>query len=184
MTIASPLGTALTPHTMVARSCPKPCAGSGVTTKHKQMRDYETTATAVTAAETGHLVIATCHTSNAMQTVDRIVSVFPAAQQGLILTQLSTALRGVVAQRLVPTADKKRRVLACEVLTVSSAARTCIREHNLTHLSTVIQTGRKEGMQTMDDSLAKLYFEGLISYDTCLTNAADVEAMRTRLHKK
>lgn len=138
----------------------------------------------MTAAETGHLVIATCHTPNAMQTIDRVVSVFPSQQQGLVIAQLSTSLRGVIAQRLVPTADKKDRVLAYEVLTMNAAARTNIREHHVERLPNVIQTSRKDGMVSMDDSLVRLYLDGRISYDTCMSHAADPQAVKIRIHRK
>src|SRR5208283_504166 len=94
-----------------------------------EMRDYETTATALIAAETGHLVIATLHTPNTLQTMERIMAVFPPTQQPQVISQLGNCLRGIVAQRLIPSADKTRRLLACEVLIINQPAKTHIRDH-------------------------------------------------------
>jgi len=148
-----------------------------------EMRDLETTATALTAAETGHLVIATCHTPNTLLTVERVVSIFPENQQPMIFTQLSNCLNGIIAQRLIPSADKKRRVLATELLLVNPPARKHIRDHQLHLLVNVIQMGRKEGMHLMDDSLLTLYEAGQITYDTALNYSHDVAQMRNRIHK-
>ena len=147
-----------------------------------EMRDYETTSTALTAAETGHLVIATCHTPNSILTVERIVSVFPPQQQAMVLTQLANSLRGVVAQRLIPSADKTRRLLAAEVLLANHATRHIIREGDFHRLMTVIQMSRTEGMQAMDDSLLDLYYAGEITYDTALNNAQDPNTLKARIH--
>ena len=149
-----------------------------------EMRDLETTATALVAAETGHLVIATCHTPNTVQTVERIVSIFPENQQPQIYTQMSNCLQGVLAQRLVPAADKKSRVLATELLTVNAAARKHMRERELHQLVNVIQMGRKKGMHTIDDSLLKLYEAGGIAYDTAINNSRDPGEMRDRIHQQ
>jgi twitching motility protein PilT len=149
-----------------------------------EMRDLETTATALIAAETGHLVIATCHTPNTLQTVERIVSIFPENQQPQIFTQLANCLQGILAQRLVPSADKKDRRLATELLTMNAAARRHIREHQLHQLTTVIQMGRKTGMHTMDDSLLQLYESGEITYDIAICNSHDPTALRSRIHQK
>jgi twitching motility protein PilT len=138
-----------------------------------EMRDLETIATALTAAETGHLVIATLHTASAMQTVERIVDVFPSAQQNQVVTQLANALQGVIAQLLLPRVDGKGRALATEILLASTAVRSIIRENNLPQLTTVMQTGRRAGMQTMDECLKNLYERAEISYDTAVTNARD-----------
>jgi len=149
-----------------------------------EMRDYETTSTALIAAETGHLVIATCHTRDAAQAVERIVSVFPPEQQRQVVTQLANCLQGVLAQRLVPSADKKERFLVCEVLVANAAARHHIREGQFHQLVSVIQTGRREKMQTMDDSLIELYEAGGITYDMAVSHASDAEGMRNRLSRK
>jgi twitching motility protein PilT len=149
-----------------------------------EMRDLDTTATALVAAETGHLVIATCHTPNTVQTVERIVSIFPENQQPQIFAQLANSLQGVIAQRLVPSADKKRRILATELLIVNHAARKNIRERQLHLLVNVIQMGRKTGMHLMDDSLIELYEAGEITYDTAVNYSHDPGEMRKRIHKE
>lgn len=148
-----------------------------------EMRDLETTATALVAAETGHLVIATCHTPNTLQTVERIVSIFPESQQPQIFVQLSNCLQGVLAQRLISSADRKRRVLATELLIVDAPARKHIRDRQLHLLVNVIQLGRKKGMHLMDDSLLELYEAGEITYETTLNYAHDAAEMRKRIHK-
>ena len=148
-----------------------------------EMRDYETISTALTAAETGHLVIATLHTPNSLQTMERITAVFPSAQQQQVVVQLANCLRGVLAQRLVPSADKTHRILASEVLIVNTAAKTHIRDHAFHQLVNVMQMGRREGMHTMDDCLTGLYEAGEITYDTALTNASDPATFRRRYEK-
>jgi len=149
-----------------------------------EMRDLETTETALVAAETGHLVIATCHTPNTLQTVERIVSIFPENKQPQVFTQLANCLQGVVAQRLIPSADKKHRRLATELLIMNHAARKHIRDRQLHFLINVIQMGHKQGMQTMDDSLVELYETGEITYDTAINNSYDPAALRDRIHKE
>jgi len=149
-----------------------------------EMRDLETTETALVAAETGHLVIATCHTPNTLQTVERIVSIFPENQQPQIFTQLANCLQGILAQRLIPSADKKNRRLATELLIMNAPARKHIRERQLYQLTTVIQMGRKKGMHTMDDSLMELYEAGEITYDIAICNSYDPAALRSRIHKE
>jgi twitching motility protein PilT len=147
-----------------------------------EMRDLDTTATALVAAETGHLVIATCHTSNTLQTVERVVSIFPENQQPQIYAQLANTLQGVIAQRLVPSADKKHRILATELLIVNHAARRNIRDRQLHLLVNVIQMGRKTGMRQMDDSLMELYEAGEITYDTAINYSHDPGEMRRKIH--
>ena len=145
-----------------------------------EMRDVDTMDTALTAAETGHLVIATLHTPNAVSTVERIVGSFEGGRQRQVILQLSSVLEAVIAQRLVATVDKKRRVLACEILLATTAVRNLIRETNLHQLMNVIVTSRATGMQTMEDALAHLYRQGLITLDQALTNAnypEDLERM-------
>ena len=144
----------------------------------------DTTATALTAAETGHLVIATCHTPNAFQTIERIVSIFPANQQPQIIAQLANCLKGVLAQRLIPTADKKSRALATELLLVEPAAQRHIREHEFHQLVSVIQTGRRKGMHSMDDSLYDLYQAGEITYESAINNSSRTSHMRERIFKE
>lgn len=148
-----------------------------------EMRDLDTTATALTAAETGHLVIATCHTPNTFQTIERIVSIFPDTQQPQIITQLANCLKGVLAQRLVPSADKKRRALATELLLVNAPARRHIRGNEFHQLINVIQTGRSKGMHSMNDSLLDLYQAGEITYESAINNSSDPTEMRKRIHE-
>ena len=128
-----------------------------------EMRDIETMSTALTAAETGHLVFATLHTQDAAQTVDRIIDAFPSGQQGQVRMQLSVALQGIMTQQLLPTADGSGRVAACEVLVPNPAVRNLIREGKTHQIYSVLQTGAAQGMQTMDSALATLVRAGKIS---------------------
>lgn len=127
-----------------------------------EMRDLETITTAVTAAETGHLVLATLHTSSAPAAVDRIIDVFPAHQQQQIRVQLAETLRGVVAQRLLPKRSDKGRAMACEILTGTPAVKSLIREGKLHQIPAAMETGSKFGMQTFDQALRKLSDAGII----------------------
>jgi len=146
-----------------------------------EMRDIDTMETALTAAETGHLVLATLHTPNAVSTVERIVGSFEGGRQRQVILQLSSVLEAVIAQRLVPAVDKRRRVLACEILLATTAVRNLIRETNLHQLQNAIVTGRGLGMQTMEDAPARLYREGVISYDQALSNANQPDELRRML---
>jgi twitching motility protein PilT len=128
-----------------------------------EMRDLETIALAVTAAETGHLVFGTLHTQDAPQTVDRVIDVFPPHQQHQIRAQLANALQGIITQTLIPTYDGKRRVVACEVLIPTPGVRNLIREGKNHQIYSAMQTGGKFGMQTMDAALVALVRQGLIS---------------------
>src|ERR687891_285765 len=128
-----------------------------------EMRDLETMATALTAAETGHLVFATLHTQSTAQTVDRIIDVFPAEQQHQVRMQLSIALQGIITQQLLPTADGSGRVVACEVLIPTPAVRNLIREGKTHQIYSAIQTSGSIGMQTMDAHLAQLVRMGKIT---------------------
>ena len=128
-----------------------------------EMRDTETMATALTAAETGHLVFATLHTQDAPQTIDRIIDVFPPHQQEQIRVQLSTTLVGVCTQQLLPTRDGRGRTVACELLIPTPAVRNLIREGKTHQIYSVMQTGTQYGMVTMDSSLADLVRRGMIS---------------------
>jgi twitching motility protein PilT len=127
-----------------------------------EMRDLETITTAVTAAETGHLVLATLHTSGAPATIDRIIDVFPSHQQQQIRVQLADTLRGVVAQRLLPKKGEKGRVVACEILVGTSAVKNLIREGKMHQIPGAMETGSQFGMQTFDQALKKLTDMGLI----------------------
>ncbi len=128
-----------------------------------EMRDLETISTALTAAETGHLVFATLHTQDTPQTIDRIIDVFPPAQQQQVRVQLSVALQGIVTQQLLPTADGSGRIAACEVLVPTAAVRNLIREGKTHQIPSAMQTGAGVGMQTLDASLAALVRAGKIT---------------------
>lgn len=130
-----------------------------------ELRDLETIASAITIAETGHLVFATLHTNSASQSIDRIIDVFPAHQQPQVKSQLSNILMAICAQRLVPAVGGGR-VAAAEILIANSAARALIRDGKTYQLDTAIQTGADQGMQTMDRTLAKLVKTGVITYDS------------------
>lgn len=130
-----------------------------------EMRDLETIATAVTAAETGHLVFSTLHTNDATQSVDRMIDVFPPHQQQQIRVQLAAVLQGIMSQQLFPRADHQGRVAAIEVMLATPAVRSLIREGKTHQLPTVIQTNAKLGMQTMDKAIMDLVQKGLVSYD-------------------
>jgi len=128
-----------------------------------EMRDLDTISTALTAAETGHLVFATLHTQSTAQTVDRIIDVFPPHQQAQVRMQLSVALQGIVTQQLLPTADGSSRVVACEVLVPNPAIRNMIREGKTHQIYSVLQTSSAAGMLTMDAHLAQLVRQGQIT---------------------
>lgn len=135
-----------------------------------EMRDLETIAIALTAAETGHLVLATLHTLDAMQTVNRIVDSFPAHQQPQIKVQLSFVLQGVISQRLLPRADGKGRALAVEVLVVNQAVRNLIRDGRVNQMESVMTTSAAAGMITMDKCLKDLYTAHVITYDVAMAH--------------
>jgi twitching motility protein PilT len=128
-----------------------------------EMRDLETISLAITAAETGHLVLATLHTANASRTLDRLLDVFPPDQQEHIRVMVAESLRGVISHQLIPSADGSGRVLALEILTNTPAVANVIRENKTYMLPGIIQTGKKQGMRLMDDALIDLYQRGLIS---------------------
>ncbi len=145
-----------------------------------EMRDLETIETALTAAETGHLVLATLHTPDAMQTIQRISSVFPAEQQNSISVQLANCLQAIICQRLLPRASGSGRVLATEVCIATSAVRRHIREREVHQIPSELQKGRKHQMQAMDSSLLELYQRADITYDVCISNARDPQFIRER----
>lgn len=130
-----------------------------------EMRDQETIAAALTAAETGHLVIATLHTNDAVQSIDRIIDVFTPHQQAQIRTQLAFTLIAIISQQLVPRKDGNGRILACELLIKNNAVGAHIRDGKTHQTRSVMETGRQEGMQTLDKSLQDLYTQGLITFD-------------------
>lgn len=146
-----------------------------------EMRDLETIAAAITIAETGHLVLATLHTNNAAQTVDRMIDVFPPHQQQQIRTQLSNILQAVVSQRLIP-AIGGGRIAAAEIMVATPAVRNIIREGKTHQLEAVIQTGAEEGMQSMDKTLASLVKGGKITIDEAKGYAIDVKELERLIH--
>src|SRR5918999_5233613 len=133
-----------------------------------EMRDLETIATALTAAETGHLVFGTLHTQSAPSTIDRLIDVFPAAQQEQIRIQIAATLQGVVTQSLLPTADGKGRVPAIEILLPDDAVRNLIRQAKVEQIYSVMQTSSGRGMQTMEQSLAELVLRGVVTPDLAI----------------
>ena len=146
-----------------------------------EMRDLETISTAISAAETGHLVLSTLHTTSAAQTVDRIIDVFPPYQQTQIRVQLSSILQGIIAQQLLPTADNRGRVAAMEILIGTDAVRNTIREGKVQQLQSYIQTGLKKGMVSMDYSLAQLVRQAKISSETAFLVCQDRETLQRYL---
>jgi len=143
-----------------------------------EMRDHEAISTALTAAETGHLVLATMHSPNASHALERVVGVFEGSAQKQIVLQLANALQGIISQDLLPAADRTRRILACELLVANGAVRNMIRENQLHQLENTIQTGRKDGMVLMDNCLYDLYCKCLITYDTAVSRAKHPERIR------
>ena len=143
-----------------------------------EMRDLETIATALTAAETGHLVFATLHTQDTAQTIDRIVDVFPPEQQHQVRVQLSVALQGIVSQQLLPTADGQGRAVATEVLVPTPAVRNLIREGKTHQIYSALQTGGSHGMQTMDASLADLVRSHKITRELAEARSSTPEELR------
>lgn len=143
-----------------------------------EMRDLETIQLAITASETGHLVMGTLHTSNAARTLDRLLDVFPTDQRDQIRIMVSESLRGIVSQQLVPRKDGQGRVLAMEILVNTPAVGNLIREGKTFMLPGVIQTGKKLGMKLMDDSLAELYHDGYISAEEAVYRAEVKPQMR------
>ncbi len=148
-----------------------------------EMRDLETIATALTAAETGHLVFATLHTQSAPQTIDRVIDVFPAEQQDQVRIQLAGTLQGIASQNLVPTADHLGRVAALEILLPDDAVRNLIRQGKVEQIYSVMQTGTSRGMQTMEQSLADLMLRGVITREAAFSRTSrpeQLDALLTR----
>jgi len=143
-----------------------------------EMRDLETISTALTAAETGHLVLATLHTPDAPQTVQRIIDVFPPHQQHQVRLQLADSLQGVISQLLLPKATGEGRVLATEVMVSTPGIRNLIREGEIAQIPTLIQTGGQYGMKTMDKCLKELYENKLITYDVALSKAKNIQEFK------
>jgi twitching motility protein PilT len=137
-----------------------------------EMRDLETISTALTAAETGHLVFATLHTQSAPQTIDRVIDVFPSAQQGQIRVQLASTLAGIVTQNLVPTADGRGRVAALEILLPDDAVRNLIRQAKVEQVYSVMQTNTLKGMQTMEQALGDLVLRQVITAESAFSRTS------------
>ena len=142
-----------------------------------EMRDLETIESALVIAETGHLVFATLHTSDAVQTINRIIDVFPSHQQQQIRTQLSFVLMGIISQQLIPKNGQPGRALAAEVMTATSAIRSLIREGKVHQMYSVIQTSQKDGMKTMNQALAELCNNGVASFEACAQKSSNVEEL-------
>ncbi|KUO50586.1 MAG: type IV pili twitching motility protein PilT [Desulfitibacter sp. BRH_c19] len=149
-----------------------------------EMRDLETISIAITAAETGHLVMASLHTKDAAQTVARIIDVFPSSQQEQIRVQLANTLAGIISQRLIKRADGRGRIAAVEILLCTPAIRNLIRNNKIHQIYSSIQTGSKYGMQTLDSQLQIYYERGIIVAEDALEYAVDQEAMITYLYGK
>ncbi len=149
-----------------------------------EMRELDTISTAVTAAETGHLVISTLHTNDAVQTIDRIVDVFPPHQQNQIRIQLSMTLQGVICQQLIPRSDGMGLVVAAEVLKVNPAVRNIIRKGSTQEIYSMMEIGVKQGMQTMDMALRDLYRDGLIKYEDAIAKAINQDNLEKMLAKQ
>jgi twitching motility protein PilT len=143
-----------------------------------EMRDLETISTTLTAAETGHLVLATLHTPDAPQTIERIIDVFPPYQQQQVKLQLADSLQAVISQLLLPNATGKGRILAAEVMVATPAIKNLIREQEIEQIPTLMQTGAQFGMKTMDKCLKELYEKGLITIDMALSKVKNPEEFK------
>jgi twitching motility protein PilT len=143
-----------------------------------EMRDLETTSFTITAAETGHLVLSTLHTNNASQTIERIIDIYPASQQNQIRAMVSNTLQAVISQTLFKRIDEVGMVPCTEILLCTSAVRNCVRENRIYEIPNIIETSRRLGMQTLDSSIADMYFQGYIDRDEAIvrsTNPAKME---------
>ena len=143
-----------------------------------EMRDLETISIALTAAETGHLVLSTLHTLGASKTIDRVIDVFPPHQQQQIRIQFASVIQGIISQQLLAKVDGSGRIAAFEVMVTTPAIRNLIREEKSHQIDTAIQTGGKYGMETMDNSILELYKKGIISKDTALNQAFNLDLMK------
>nr|WP_246566199.1 type IV pilus twitching motility protein PilT [Tissierella simiarum] len=143
-----------------------------------EMRDLETISIALTAAETGHLVLSTLHTIGAAKTIDRIIDVFPPHQQQQVRVQFSSVIQSIISQQLLPKANGEGRVAAFEIMVANPAIRNLIREEKVHQIDTAIQTGAKFGMQTMDSSLLELYIKGMITKETALMQAVNQDNIK------
>lgn len=146
-----------------------------------EMRDLETTSFTVTAAETGHLVFSTLHTINAAQSIERIVDIYPAGQQNQIRTMLANTLQAVISQTLFRRVDQPGMVPCTEILLCTSATRNCIRENRIYEIPNIIETSRRLGMQSMDNSIADMYFKGYIDRDEAIVRSGNPGKMEKTL---
>jgi len=147
-----------------------------------EMRDLETTSSTITAAETGHLVFSTLHTINAPQTIERIIDIYPANQQGQIRTMLANTLQAVISQTLFKRIDKPGMVPCTELLLCTSAVRNCIRENRIYEIANIIETSRRLGMQNLDNSIADMYFAGYTDKDEVITRSTNPAKMEKVLN--
>ena len=138
-----------------------------------EMRDLETTSFTITAAETGHLVFSTLHTINAAQTIERIIDIYPAAQQNQVRTMLANTLQAVISQTLFRRVDEPGMIPCSEVLLCTSAVRNCIRENRIFEIPNIIETSRRLGMQNLDNSIAEMYFKGYIDRDEAIARSSN-----------
>ena len=138
-----------------------------------EMRDLETIAMTITAAETGHLVLATLHTNSAAESINRIIDVFPSHQQSQVRAQLAFVLEGVITQTLLPRARGRGRAVACEVMVATPAIRSVIRDDKVQQIYSIMQAGKKHGMQTMNDALYQLYLGGDVKLEECVKRSSD-----------
>jgi len=146
-----------------------------------EMRDLETTSFTITAAETGHLVFSTLHTINASQSIERIVDIYPSGQQNQIRTMLANTLQAVISQTLFKRVDQPGMVPCTEILLCTSATRNCIRENRIYELPNIIETSRRLGMQSMDNSIAEMYFKGFIDRDEAIVRSSNPGKMEKTL---
>lgn len=147
-----------------------------------EMRDLETMKLAITCAETGHMVMATLHTNSAAESVDRIIDVFPAEEQEQVRVQLSNNLIGVLSQQLLPRAGQPGRVAAIEVMVATAAIRNLVRENKAHQITSIIQTSREAGMQTMDQALSDLYKQSLITYEVAVQRSQNPQELEKLIH--
>jgi twitching motility protein PilT len=146
-----------------------------------EMRDLETTGSTITAAETGHLVFSTLHTINASQTIERIIDIYPAAQQNQIRTMLANTLQAVVSQTLFRRVDEPGMVPCTEILLCTSAVRNCIRENRIYEIPNIIETSRRLGMQNLDNSISDMYFKGYIDREEAIMRSSNPSKMEKLL---
>ncbi|HEX7050155.1 MAG TPA: type IV pilus twitching motility protein PilT [Longimicrobiales bacterium] len=143
-----------------------------------EMRDLETIGAALTIAETGHLAFGTLHTNSAAEAINRIIDVFPSSQQAQVRAQLAFVLEGVITQTLLPRAKGSGRICACEILVCTPAVRACIRDDKVHQIYSIMQAGKKHGMQTLNDALYQIYLQGEATLEECLKRSSDPNELR------